>query len=297
MAESLWDLLPSFQRELRAIGRSEKTIRTHSQAIRFFAEWLPTKSLPATADSLLRERIRDWLSEQSEKVETNTLRTRYMGLSRFCRWCVDEGVLPKHPMTTLEAPKAAAPPVPIITDAELAALLKACAGKRYYDRRDEAIIRLLIDCGTRVSELCALTVKGLDLDNEMALVTGKGDRVRPVYFGARTSRSLDRYLRARRQHRWAHLPDLWLGERGAMTPDGIRELVRVRAEKAGLEHTWPHKFRHTFAHDFLLAGGQERDLKRLAGWTSDIMLERYGASAADIRARAAAKNMRRGDRV
>ncbi len=34
-------------------------------------------------------------------------------------------------------------------------------------------------------------------------------------------------------------------------------------------------------------GGQERDLKRLAGWTSDVMLERYGASAADARAKAA----------
>ncbi|MHB1063785.1 MAG: hypothetical protein ACYC1Z_04705 [Georgenia sp.] len=47
----------------------------------------------------------------------------------------------------------------------------------------------------------------------------------------------------------------------------------------------------------LLAGGQERDLKRLAGWTSDVMLERYGASAADARAKHAAQKLRRGDRV
>jgi len=59
----------------------------------------------------------------------------------------------------------------------------------------------------------------------------------------------------------------------------------------------PHRFRHTNAHDFLLAGGQERDLKRLMGWRSDTMLERYGASAADHRAREAAKRLRRGDRI
>jgi len=58
-----------------------------------------------------------------------------------------------------------------------------------------------------------------------------------------------------------------------------------------------HQFRHTFAHDFLMAGGQERDLKRLAGWSSDVMLERYGASAADARAKAAAQRLKRGDRV
>ena len=46
-----------------------------------------------------------------------------------------------------------------------------------------------------------------------------------------------------------------------------------------------------------MSGGQERDLKRLAGWSSDVMLERYGASAADARAKAAAQRMKRGDRV
>ena len=85
----------------------------------------------------------------------------------------------------------------MLSDAELARILKACAGKEFRDRRDEAVIRVLLDCGIRVSELCGLTVDGVDLDREMALVTGKGNKVRPVYFGARTARALDRYLRER----------------------------------------------------------------------------------------------------
>ena len=59
----------------------------------------------------------------------------------------------------------------------------------------------------------------------------------------------------------------------------------------------PHRFRHTAAHDFLLAGGQERDLMRLLGWRSEAMLSRYGASAADHRAMQAAKRLKGGDRV
>ena len=71
-----------------------------------------------------------------------------------------------------------------------------------------------------------------------------------------------------------------------MSTDGARERIKVRAAQAGLsDRLHPHRFRHTFAHDYLMAGGQERDLKRLAGWTSDVMLERYGASTADARAR------------
>ena len=71
----------------------------------------------------------------------------------------------------------------------------------------------------------------------------------------------------------------------------------MRGAQAGIDDLHPHRFRHTFAHDFLMSGGQERDLKRLAGWSSDVMLERYGASAADARARESTKRMKRGDRV
>jgi integrase len=73
--------------------------------------------------------------------------------------------------------------------------------------------------------------------------------------------------------------------------------MKVRGAMAGIADLHPHRFRHTFAHDFLMSGGQERDLKRLDSWSSDVMLERYGASAADARAKAAAKRMKRGDMV
>lgn len=111
----------------------------------------------------------------------------------------------------------------------------------------------------RVSELCGLKVADVDLDREMALVTGKGNKVQPVYFGARTVKALDRYLRERRRHRWGHLDALFLTQRGPLSIDGARDRVAVRVEQAGLtDRMHPHRFRHTFAHDYLMAGGQER---------------------------------------
>lgn len=297
MATRLDDLAASFGRHLRAEGRSDRTIKIYGQSIRFFATWLTVQGREPVLEEFSRAAIREWLAQLADVNEASTVKTRHRGLFRFCGWLVEEGELEVNPMRGLSPPVPDVKPVPVLSDDELAALLKTCVGREFRDRRDEALIRMLLDCGIRVSELVALDVDDLDLDQGMGLVRGKGRKVRPVYLGARTVRAVDRYLRARGGHRWAHLEALFLTQRGRMSTDGARERIRVRGEQAGIADLHPHQFRHTFAHDFLMSGGQERDLKRLAGWSSDVMLERYGASAADARARAAAQRMKRGDRV
>jgi len=297
MTERLEDLSRSFARHLRAEGKAPRTAVIYGQAVTFYSRWLIEQGREAIVDQLNRAAVREWLAQLAERQELSTVRTRYKGLHRFCSWLVDEGEITVNPLAGLEPPTAQSKPVPVLSDNDLTRILKACAGKEFRDRRDEAAIRVLLDCGVRVSELCGLTVDGVDLDREMALVTGKGNKVRPVYFGARTARALDRYKRERARQRHANLDAFFLSQRGALSPDGVRELVQVRGRMAGVEDLHPHRFRHTFAHDFLINGGQERDLKRLADWSSDSMLERYGASAADVRAQQAARRLRRGDRV
>ena len=266
-------------------------------SVRMFGDWLTTHGHSPTVDNLTRANVRDWLADLAAEREASTVRTRYRGLFRYCGWLVAEEEIDKHPMQGMSPPTARPKPVPVLTDEELDALMRTCRGNTFENRRDEAIIRVLLDCGLRVSELCDMTTESVDLDNEMCIVKGKGSKVRTVYFSTRTTAALDRYARIRARHRHAGLDAFWLTQRGALSADGARERIRHRGNLAGIEGLHPHRFRHTFAHDFLMAGGQERDLKRLAGWTSDVMLERYGASAADARAKAAARRLKRGDRV
>lgn len=300
MSESLESLRASFNRSLRVEGKADRTIVLYGQSITYFSAWLAQRGQPAELSSLDRDNVLRWLdSLRARGLTTGTVRARWRGLRRFTNWLLAERIIGADPLAGIVIDEPEPPPVPILTDDDLAALVAACRGTRFGDRRDEALIRLLIDCGLRVSELTGIDLDHLDLDAESVIVTGKGNRVRAAYFGAKTGQALDRYIRERNKHKYVSSAALFLSQRGRLSPDGVRELLKVRADMAGIDPATihPHRFRHTNAHDFLLAGGQERDLKRLMGWRSDTMLERYGASAADHRAREAARRLRRGDRV
>ena len=116
-----------------------------------------------------------------------------------------------------------------------------------------------------------------DLEHGVITVCGKGNKYRQVAIGNGTVAALDRYLRARKRHSWSARSDrLWLGERGPIGMHTINEIVSKAGKRAGLGRVHTHQLRHTWASNMKEAGVQHDELKALGGWSTDLMLQRYG---------------------
>jgi site-specific recombinase XerD len=217
-------------------------------------------------------------------------------MASFWTWAVDAGIARQHLMRRVPRPKAEKRAIETLTRDDVIALLKACESYHYERNgktitaprqtalRDKAIIKILLDTGLRVSELCAARIADFDARNHRLKVMGTGSKERILSMDVRTTQAVWMYLETQRDEAAPGDP-LFVnhGETTPMTRRNLLTLLKRAGEAAGVPGVHPHQFRHTFAINFLRNGGNIFALQEMLGHASLDMCKRYLAIAqADV---------------
>ena len=296
--DDLQQVLDDWIVALRASNKAPRTVKSYLESAHNLQRYLADTGQATDVASITAPVLRTYFErELGRGLSANTVARDYRHLRQLFRYAVTNELIDTNPLDKVSPIEVPETPVPVITDPQLKSLLDTCKSKGFLDRRDEAIIRVLLDCGLRLSELLGMTLDDVDLETHILTVLGKGRRLRGVHYGDRTSTAIKAYLRVRKTHKYEANDALWVGDRGPLKMSGVQQMLKRRALEAGIPPIHPHQLRHTFAHRWMMAGGNETDLMRLAGWQSRQMVERYGASAANERAQESHRRLALGDTV
>jgi integrase/recombinase XerD len=263
---------------------SPRTLADYSHTFRKFRAFL-NDDPPIT--SITTRQIKRFLASQ-DGISGKTLLNYHTGLSALWTWAVREGYADRHIVREVSPPKPEERAVLPFTEEDLRAMLAVLDESKPYRRlakrecthslphieRNRAIILLLVDTGIRSIELRRLRIFQIDMRNRRIAVEGKGAKERIIPFSARTGKSIWQYLITR--------PDRTPADYAFITSTDLpftrrylAQLISRIGERAGVQDAHPHRFRHTFAINFLRNGGDPYALQMALGHSTMEMTRKY----------------------
>jgi len=280
-------------------GKSPRTVEFYSENLKRFLWYASKHDLPDDIRMITEWHIREFLgyvanekcrwglkgngSETSQsKASHTTMHHYFVVLANFFGWVVREGFLSESPTVKIKVAKPKVKVIKPYTHEEVIRMLAVCDkdyehNVKFLGSRNKAIVLVLLDAGVRLSELIGMTLEDINTSNGNIRVMGKGSKERVVRIGKVAQKALWRYL--------MHRPDtgkeeLWLNEeKRPLSCGGVQCLVRRLKERAGIKGSGSvHRFRHTFALNFLRVDKNVFNLQYLLGHSELEMVRRYTAT-------------------
>jgi len=250
---------------------------------RLLNEWHIRKFLSYVATEKHRWGLKGNGCETSQqKASHSTIHHYFVALSCFFTWAVGEGFLNESPMARIKVSKPKPKVVTPYSAEEIKKMLAVCNhdyehNAKFLASRNQAIILMLLDTGVRLSELVGMTISDVDSETGYVKVLGKGAKEGVVRIGKTAQKALWRYLIYRPNN---SLKELWLTEEGEpLLQRGVQSLIKRIKQRVGITSEGSiHRFRHTFALDFLRAGKNVFNLQYLLGHSDLHMVKRYTAA-------------------
>ena len=251
---------------------TERTRQTYARALADFHTWyVQTYGEETDATLLTDEEAREWrhFLANVRRLSASTVNQRLAALKGLARFHGRE--------LRVKGMKKVPPPVEPLNGRELGRLIAAVAGDTWQAQRDVAILNLMARAGLRVSEVVALRLEDVVLNQRKGHVVvraSKGLKERTVPLPKAAREALRAYVDARPS--WAG-ETLFVSRTGRpLTPRDVQRLVEKAARQAGLaKRVTPHTLRHTYATRALRQGVDLATLAQLLGHESLTTTARY----------------------
>lgn len=250
------DLLGLFLTAKEVEGCSPRTIAYYESTIRHMAGAVAKPFTQVESDDLRRYLADYEATRKAGKVTIDNIRRI---LSSFFSWLEDEDYIVKSPVRRIHRVKTATVAKEVLSDEDLETLRDSCT-----NARDLAIVDMLATTGMRIGELVGLDIADIDLQERECIVTGKGNKQRPVYFDARAKLHLQAYLDARTDSSPALFVSLDTSA-SRLSIGCVEARLRDLGKATGVGRVHPHKFRRTLATHAIDKGMPIEQVQKLLG--------------------------------
>jgi site-specific recombinase XerD len=253
----------------RSTNLSHHTIRDYSLTFSRMLTYFPGD--PSIA-SLSHREAQKFLATipGSKKTKLNA----YTALGSLWTWCLNEEYVEKHIIRRLEKPDPDQKVIEPFTKVESERLCKAASSTGQNQLRNTAVVLFLLDTGARASELCNLKLE--HKKGSTFKVFGKGGKERHLPVSPDTLQAIQNHLGSRKNAQKSTYLFFSNQETGSpFTRHTLSKTLLRLGERAKVHNANPHKFRHTFALNYLRNGGDIYTLQEILGHTTLDMVRRY----------------------
>ena len=248
-------------------GLAGNTVQSYARDVRKLVDHL--KARKVALHRVTEETVVGFIHGESQAgLSARSLARLISALRSFFRFLVLSGFVKTDATAQLTTPSTWLALPKFLTVAEAEALLQAPDEKKPRGVRDRAMLEVLYGSGLRVSELAALKLAEINLEDGFLVCRGKGGKERIVPLGRSSGRAVRRYLaEVRPRLDPGGREELFLSRRGRpFTRQGVWKLLRQHAGAAGLAaRISPHVLRHSFATHLLERGADLRSVQLMLG--------------------------------
>lgn len=240
---------------------SAHTLDAYRRDLTVLSQWAAGQGLALVG--LEADALRAFIAAEHRRgLAPKSLQRRLSACRSFYGWLLRHGRIGVSPAAAIRAPKAPRK-LPQVLDADEVKVLVEVPTDVPLGLRDRALLELFYSSGLRLSELCALRWRDLDLDDALVNVLGKGSRQRIVPLGSYARGALAEW---RASTGAANDSPVFPGRNGPITPRAVQYRLRQLAQRQGLSKpVHPHMLRHSFASHILESSGDLRGVQELLG--------------------------------